>query len=283
MAELLKSIAEPKSRYLVFTSAGRNANVANWVKHDDGFDLWVCCYEDIQPEYINDCDYFVRRKGGKFPNFKYCFDAWIEIFQRYEAVLISDDDIVIHGGRVSGLFEIRSRYDLWLMQPAFERTGKVSFRLNEVAPFSELRFCNFVEVTCPIFRLDKITEFMGIYDSRLVGWGVDLWYSQVLSAKDVERNKIAIVDSVSCVNPREVGKIDGKREIDALQSADVRQEIWEQLQDEYSLDRSFQRTQWGRVRAAFSIKVMLRSLRILLIRLSYRLYKALVREKWRPE
>ena len=131
--------------------------------------------------------------------------------------------------------------------------------------------------------MDKITEFMGIYDSRLVGWGVDLWYSQVLSAKDVERNKIAIVDYVSCVNPREVSKIDGKREIDALQSADVRKEIWEQIQNDYCLDRTFQRKQWGGVSSSFSIKLTLRSLRILLVRLLYRSYKALVREQWPPE
>ena len=85
-------------------------------------------------------------------------------------------------------------------------------------------------LVCPLFRRDKLDQFMEIYDPRLVGWGVDWWYIHVLGAG--ERRRFAIVDAVTCVNPEETDKGLRIREIDQHQSQDERLAIWAEIKEQ---------------------------------------------------
>lgn len=150
----------------------------------------------------------------------------------YEAVMVMDDDIIINGSGISRLFEIREEYDLWLLQPAFDPGGKINHHVTRVNPSTFMRYTNFVEVTCPLFRKDKLDSFMEIYDPVLVGYGVDWWFLDVLGP-NLEGN-IAVVDAISCINPHDSAK-GGHREIDRLQKLSIRQENWEVIKKRYTI------------------------------------------------
>ena len=102
------------------------------------------------------------------------------------------------------------------------------------------RLVNFVEVTAPLFRTDKLFEFVHEYVPRrhdpamLVGYGVDCWMCQRLlkiadqSGDCAHPDKAAVVDSVPFVNPSNSSKC-GVREIDTLRPFNARVDDWEQL------------------------------------------------------
>ena len=151
---------------------------------------------------------------------------------RYEAVLVLDDDILIRASDIDRLFAIRTAHDLWLLQPAFDPRGKISWEITKVNPHCRLRYTNFVEMTCPLFRQDKLADFMAVYDPELVGFGMDWWFLHVLGT-DL-RGRVAVIDEIVCLNPhdRTKGRV---REINRLQPDEVRKRKWEEMKHRYGI------------------------------------------------
>jgi len=228
----IENTKAPDHKNLVFTSAGDNANLIKWIKGNRFFDLWVTYYGKYEGRYREFADYYNIRKDGKFPNLHHAYQVWPHIFNQYDAILVMDDDILISTAKINRLFKIRKKYDLWILQPAFEPRGKISHRITRVKPYALLRYTNFVEVTCPLFRQDKLEQFMKTYDPVLVGRGVDWWFLDVLG-NDI-KDKIAIIDCVTCINPLDSMK-GGQREIDLLQTTNQRIETWEKIKRKHRI------------------------------------------------
>ena len=229
---LRKNTNAPNSKYLVFSSAGDKAKVYHWLKGSRNFDLWICYYGNEKDKYKALSDFYIERKGAKFPNLHYVYQHWKSILDHYQAVFIMDDDLAINGTDISRLFEILERYGLWLLQPAFDPAGKISHSITRINHFTILRYTNFVEVTCPLLRKDKLDAFMEIYDPMLVGIGIDYWLIDTLEPKI--KGKVAIVDAISCINPRDFFK-GGQREIDLFQDTPTRIKNWEIIKEQYNI------------------------------------------------
>jgi hypothetical protein len=158
-----------RSRNLVFTSAGDHSNLHHWLEGARDFDLWIVYYGDRPGMFQAEADFYLAAKGAKFQNLHLCYQHWPHLFAQYDAVMVMDDDILIDGTSLSRLFAIRRKLDLWVLQPAFRQLGKISWDVTRVRPTAKLRYTNFVEMTCPLFRRDKLTAFMSVFDPGLVG------------------------------------------------------------------------------------------------------------------
>jgi hypothetical protein len=224
--DLLKQLETPSSKFLVYTSAGLHSKCRSWLKGAKHFDLWITSYAKEETGLIELADYYNERKGGKFPNLYYANKTWPEIFNKYDAVFVMDDDLEISARGISFLFKVLFQFELDILQPAFSQFGKWSHHLTRAKLFSFMRYTNFVEVTCPLFRTDKLTEFLSVYDPQLIGWGVDHWFMQTLIGNS--KTKAAVVDAVIVVNPFDEFK--GQREINMLQERSKRIAAWQHIQ-----------------------------------------------------
>lgn len=226
MAEdLPKCLDTPSSPYLVYTSAGEHNRARSWVKGSKGFDLWITSYADTDLNLQGIADYYNERKGGKFPNVRHAHKTWPRIFERYEAVFVMDDDLQISTADISHLFKTLFEFQLDILQPAFSQFGKWSHHVTRAKLFSYLRYSNFIEVTCPMFRMESFVNFIFVYDPVLVGWGIDHWFMQHLVGS--AKSKAAIVDAVIAVNPFD--EVKGGREILRLQADVTRSALWRQI------------------------------------------------------
>jgi len=235
-----------RSRHLVFTSAGDRGNLRAWLQGRRDFDLWVVYYGEHPGGLRELADFHLQRKGSKFQNLHYCYQHWREALERYEAVMVMDDDIMIDASGITRLFELRRELDLWALQPAFRWCGKVSWDITAVHSTAKLRYTNFVEMACPLIRRDKLDAFMAVYDPELVGYGVDWWFLHTLGPELA--NHVAIVDEVTCINPYDRDK-GGVREIDRLQSHEKRKEVWERMKARHGLDEQGRtHVEFGRIR-----------------------------------
>lgn len=224
---------KPEHDFLVFTSAGDNSNLHEWLDGTPKFDLFVSYYGEHKNRYQELTSYYMQSKGGKFSNFNHLYKQQPEFLKQYRAILVMDDDIIISCQQINRLFAIQQERDLWLLQPAFNPRGKVSHKITRHNPSCYLRYCNFVEMTCPLFRTDKLLGFMKIFDPVLSGWGADYWYMHYLG--DSSRKRVAIVDEVPCINPLDEEKPGGLREIDRLQSTKQRRAIWRSLAEKMNI------------------------------------------------
>ena len=251
--ELIAAPAGPSSNNLVFTSAGERSNLRGWLKGRRNFDLWTVYYGDGRAMFQELSTFYLPRKGSKFQNLHYCYQHWPEVLGRYDAIMVMDDDIVIDATGITRLFEIRRELDLWALQPAFRLSGKISWQITAVRPTAKLRYTNFIEMACPLFRRDKLDDFMAVYDPELVGYGADWWFLSTLGP-DID-NRVAVVDEVTCINPHDRAK-GGVREIDRLQSHEKRKQVWARmrflhgLNEQRRLQREFRRINKSLVGAA---------------------------------
>ncbi|MDD5069437.1 MAG: hypothetical protein PHV17_01815 [Candidatus Omnitrophica bacterium] len=231
----LIKLSQSRSKNLVFVSAGDRAQFhqSDNFKKDKNFDLWITYYDDKEKnQYIEHADFYNRRKGSKFINFHYIYQRYRNLLQGYEAIFLIDDDLGLKVSNISRLFEIRQFYDLWILQPSFDPRGKISHAVTRSRPFSSLRYTNFIEVTCPLFKKDKLDLFMKEYNPIVEGAGLDYWYSYLIGNN--HKNKLAIIDSISCINPNSK-RLGIPREIDKFQDSKIREMNWRFVQEQLSL------------------------------------------------
>jgi len=230
--------------YIIFTSAGDSSNLHTWLAGKQEFDLWITYYGNTPDKYKDVATYYNARKGGKFPNLHYAYTTWPEIFARYEAVMVMDDDIIIDAYKLSALFKIRAQHDLWALQPSYEPLGKHFHPITVSQKMYLLRFTNFIEMSAPLFRKDKLDEYMKVYDPSLVGGGNDWWFLHVLEANK-HKNKIAVIDSITCINPYDDEKEKG-REVDTLQIPEERFKVWQALAKKHGFS-TWKQVEYGKV------------------------------------
>ena len=198
---------------------------------EKNFDLWITYYGDQENRYKEISDFYNMRKGAKFPNLLHVYQKWNTILAHYEAVFVMDDDIIIDCNAINHLFEVRKKYDLWLLQPAFSPRGKISWPITKVDPSCFMRYTNFVENTCPLFRKDKLDDFMRFFDPILTGWGIDFWYHSFLGEHP---QKIAIIDAIPCINPHDSLK-GCQREIERLEEESLSIENFMKIKKRYNI------------------------------------------------
>ncbi len=202
---------------------------------DCRWDLIVAFYGDSDDAFEalrKRSKFILRIKGGKFPNLKKLFATDPGLFDGYSHIWVADDDLIVDPQKINALFDIATRHDFWICQPAFDNAGRISWPLTQKKG-TDVRLTNFVEVTCPLFRADKLKEFIAVYDGQLVGWGIDWWFCNHFDAQN--KLRFAIIDTISVVNPHDEHRNGKTREITKLQSDEARQSAWRSTAQRYGL------------------------------------------------
>jgi hypothetical protein len=225
---------QKRRQHLVFTSAGDHSNITAWLDDSRNFDLCIAYYGNKPGRYADLAEYYFTRKDSKFGNLKFAWQQWPEMLAPYQSILVQDDDVLISSQKINRLFRIQRELDLWLLQAAFSPLGKISWPITRVQWASRLRYTNFVEITAPLFRKDKLEKFLAEFDPILTGTGTDWWYMHSLG--DDCRGNVAIIDEVTCINPHDRSK-GGQRECDRLQAETARTAAWEWASSHYDIPR----------------------------------------------
>ena len=248
-----RSWKERRGRWCIFTSAGDNNSIRSWFEGGEPrkWELIVAYYGNNESEFLElrkASTYAFRTKGGKFQNLKKFVAKQPIFFERYSYIWVCDDDIRMSVTQINEAFAITELLGFWIAQPAFDPRGKNSHPLTIYAESQcDYRIVNFIEVGVPIFRQDKLADFLQCYDGSLTGHGIDFWYMNFFGANKLglvrnlfanlfrpgELGRFAIIDKVQVINPHAEEK--GGREIDRLQSPELRRAAWAEVRAKYRL------------------------------------------------
>jgi hypothetical protein len=239
-------------RWCIFTSAGDNNSIRLWFEGDVSrrWDLIVAYYGDNEREFAElraVSNYAFRTKGGKFPNLKKFVAQQPGFFEQYSYIWVCDDDMRMSVAQINEAFAITERLGFWIAQPAFHPEGKNVHTINVYAGSQcDYRTVNYIENSVPIFRQDKLAEFLAIYDGSLPsGAGIDFWYMNVFGANKLGRwnlfaslirpselGRFAVIDKVQVINPHTKEK-KGGREIERLQPWSLQKAAWDEAMKKY--------------------------------------------------
>jgi hypothetical protein len=226
---------DEQRRWCIFTSAGEKNAIRSWLAGDTPrrWDLVAAYYADDDNEFVEiskSCSYAFRTKGSKFQNLKKLIMEHPQFFGQYSHVWVCDDDIQMSAAQIREAFELTETLGFWVAQPADRPEGRKTHWITCFAgPSWDYRIVNFVEVRMPIFRRDKLTEFLAVYDGSLVGAGICWWYANFFRADEFGR--FAIIDKVQVINPTTQDK--GGSEIDRLQAPELRTAAWIEICEKY--------------------------------------------------
>lgn len=177
--------------------------------------------------------YFQHKKGTKFLALKDIVDHNPNLFDKYNYMVLWDDDAIIERGSINQLIELMSTYNLKIISPSHSINGKISHNLMRTYPGNHLmRLTNFIEMNFPIFKMSFIMSYINQYDGSCCGYGNDWWYMNLIEDRG-SKYDVAICDGVIVKNPRNNFNKDN---ISTYTSKLIRHEEWQQAKIKYDLD-----------------------------------------------
>lgn len=222
-------------RDLLFVSAGDRHRLHPSLAGPRDFDFVIAFYgEDaaVRSELRGLCDELLDTRGGKFQALQqWCPDP--SRLERYDTVMVADDDVRLRSGQFEALFARRRELDVWVLSPAHSRAGKISFSALAARWAWDHHFTDFVELGTALFRSDCLRRFLEEFDGSLASYGIDFWYMHVFGKDALDR--YAVDDRVVFVNPHSRPRSRGD-EIDRLERRDRRIAAWERVSAERGID-----------------------------------------------
>lgn len=183
---------------LVVSICGDESLHKNWISSDvPEFDLLVNYYGPTEGKYSYDGINYYTFKGSKFLIMDSLWKKYNDVFSRYDAILIPDDDLLIGTTDINRFFKLFHEHNLELAQPSI--IGWMSVPIVAPTINNILRYTNWVEIMTPCFSKNAFEKCKHTFSSNRTNWGIDsLWFKVLGEPKD----KIAVIDDVVAVHTR---------------------------------------------------------------------------------
>jgi len=182
---------------LIVAMAGNTSMHAVWKAGDANFDLFVAYYGDIEDRYSTDGKYYERAKGTKFHILHQLAEKHQDVFSKYDAIFVPDDDMYMETDDINRFLDIFHQHKLEIAQPSI--FGWISVPITAHVPFSKLRYVNWVEIMCPCFSSDAFYKCLHTFLENKTNWCIEFLWNKILGEP---KDKIAIIDEVIAIHTR---------------------------------------------------------------------------------
>lgn len=189
-------------RFLVLARVGGNSLHRRWLD-DDGphrsWDLQLNAYgADAQRMEHYDLPTVVDQ-GTKLDSIARHFRAHPQLLERYDYILLPDDDLLMSVAGINRLFAIMREYDLSIAQPSLTLDSYINHPLFVHCPQFRLRYTNYLEGMACCFRASYLRELLPLFERHSSGWGISHVWALLMSEPAY---RAAIVDEVPMTHTR---------------------------------------------------------------------------------
>ena len=210
---------------LLFTNVGDNTDFyEKWISQYISYDIFVNYYGSSQNSDLfwkENISGFSRIKNWKFNSLNELFKNKEIDLSKYAYIAILDDDIILDKYDINSCFDYMEKYDLYFCCPSFKNIDSNKIINNEFIQNNKnkLRYTNLIDIRVCFVKTSILIEFLNNYNNELYDFGFEYL---LLKNYYKLQNKIAIIDSVSCINP-------DKTKSDIFSSLEERKEKFEKL------------------------------------------------------
>lgn len=192
---------EPK-RFLVVGRVGDKSLHKSWIADttcERNWDLQLSSY-GFDQSLVQDGDLPpVFDKGMKWDRIARHFMDAPELLDRYDYIMLPDDDLVMEARDINRLFEIMVEHDLTLGQPALSLDSYFAYPVLLRSPQFRLRYSSYLECMSCCFKSSYLKLLLPIFEKHYTGWGFDLIWTMMM--KD-PAFRSAIIDEVPMTHTR---------------------------------------------------------------------------------
>ncbi|MGO4337698.1 hypothetical protein AB4037_22540 [Labrys sp. KB_33_2] len=169
-------------KYLLVARIGPKSLHAQWLaaSADRNYDVFLSSYDTSLPAIAGDGVYFEYRSGSKVAGYDGLLREHAEFLGRYKYICFFDDDISATPSSISGIFSRCDQYNLKIAQPALTWDSHFTYACLLQQKRYALRYLNFVEMMCPVFRHDILERIAPLY---ALGYesGIDLVWCNLVA------------------------------------------------------------------------------------------------------
>lgn len=178
----LQKTRPPRNRYLLVSRVGRNGRFQSWLKGNEPpiFDLFLSFYNPSFVPSVTIGNFMECRPGFKVEGYGGFLLDNANLVDEYDYVAFFDEDLEASADAINGAFRLCSKYNLKIAQPALTKNSYFTFAALLQQRAFDLRFTNFIEMMCPIFRRDILKKIEPLYRSGYES-GIDLIWCNLVA------------------------------------------------------------------------------------------------------
>lgn len=196
--------SEKRSRkYLLVARIGPKSLHTHWLAAgaDRNYDVFLSSYDTSLPVVQGDGVHFEYRSGSKVAGYDGFLRENAEFISRYKYVCFFDDDIEALPSSINGIFSRCDQHNLKIAQPALTWDSHFTYACLLQQKRYALRYLNFVEMMCPVFRHDVLERIAPLY---ALGYesGIDLIWCNLVAEGPRD---FAVIDEFSVRHTEPVG------------------------------------------------------------------------------
>lgn len=121
------------------------------------------------------------------------------LLDRYDWIWMPDYDVHLEQEEIERMFRIAQDYNLNICQPSLTHDSYHSFPLVLNDPTKFMRYTNYVEIMCPLFKTEALRKVLWTFTLTYSGWAQDfLW------ARDLNYERLAIIDDIQASHVKPV-------------------------------------------------------------------------------
>ncbi|WP_373355212.1 hypothetical protein [Pseudoroseicyclus sp. CXY001] len=197
-SELRKS----KPRFLIVSRTGTRSLHRHWIGGAGrGFDAFLSCFDPRAAPEAQPGVTVEFRPGSKVQGYAGILRDHAALVNEYDYICFMDEDLQVTAEVMLACFRRVAEYDLKIAQPALAWGSHFSYAGLLQQPQFILRYVNFVEMMCPIFRKDILQEISPLYSMGFES-GIDLiWCNSVVEGP----RDFGVIDSCPILHTQPVG------------------------------------------------------------------------------
>ncbi|MDS9468925.1 hypothetical protein RGQ15_15265 [Paracoccus sp. MBLB3053] len=196
-------MAPADKRFLVVTRIGPKSLHNRWL--DDPaqcqFDTVLSAYSDTAVPVDGPGIIQEQRPGRKVEGYGAFLSERKSLWSNYDYICLMDEDIDTTAEDLNRAFGLCAAHDLLLAQPALSHDSHFTYAGLLQQPAWLLRYVNFIEMMCPIFRRDALARVLPLYRQGLES-GIDLVWCNLLGPG---ATNFAVLDAVAIRHTEPVG------------------------------------------------------------------------------
>lgn len=206
MQQLHKQIrAKMNKRCLVIATVAKDGFYNTWsYSQSEVFDLIKVNFDpngfNAKDIVFGSHDPFVYHEDTGFKH--HIYKRLIEqrgLLDKYDWIWMPDYDVHLKKDEIERMFKIAQDYNLNICQPSLTHDSYHSFPLVLNDPKKFIRYTNYVEVMCPLFKTEALKKVLWTFTLTYSGWAQDLIW-----ARDLNYERLAIIDDIQAKHVKPV-------------------------------------------------------------------------------
>ena len=187
---------------LVILRAGDNSLHESWLEGPRNWDFLVSCYGENPNKWKRHDIKHLYFDGGKFDGIYDAFQKVPGLLDKYDYIMMADDDFEMTTQDINRIFEIMREENLQMGHPSFSYKSHGYYFAAYHNPCFKIRFTNFVEQGIVCMTPSVWRQFLPLLENNPKAGYTDYYWSRLT---DNPAEQVALIDEVQVTHTKPYG------------------------------------------------------------------------------